>query len=268
MSTLRLAVSAGSFLFVLLGLPAFAQTDPSSPPQQSSAAVTQETPRVQDEELARLYLVRKEYPEAQAIFRKLTAEYPNNAVYWNELGIALHSQSDLRAALKYYQKAAKLDKHYADPENNIGTVYYAEKKYAKAVRAYKRALAIKEDSAPFYLNLGYAYFAEKQYEESIIAFRKALQYDPEAFDSSKSHGGTVVQDRSLTTDRAHFYFLLAKSFAESGNAARCALYLKKARDEGYKDMNSINTDPSFAKVIKDPAIQEILEAKPPETAQP
>lgn len=265
MRKIRLAVSAGSFLIVLSAFPALAQTDSSSPAQASTTI--SDNQKLSDEEMGRLYLVRKQYEEAQQIFHKLTVEHPNNALYWNELGIALHSQSNLTGALKCYQKSAKLDKHYADPQNNIGTVYYARKKYPKAIRAYKHAISIKDDSAPFYLNLGMAYFGEKQYEESIAAFRKALQYDPDAFDNAKAHSGTIVQDRSISTDRGKFYFLLAKSFAQSGNAERCALYLKKARDEGYQDMKSVNSDPAFAQVVKDPAIQEVL-AKPLETAQP
>jgi tetratricopeptide (TPR) repeat protein len=266
MRSVGLAVSCGSFLFVLLVSPALAQTDSKSP-VQAPTTISDER-KLSDEEMGRLYLVRKEYPEAQQLFHKLTVEHPDKALYWNELGIALHSQSDLQGALKCYQKSAKLDKHYADPQNNVGTVYYARKKYPKAIRAYKHAISLKDDSAPFYLNLGMAYFAEKQYEDSIASFRKALQYDPDAFDNAKAHSGTIVQDRSITTDRGMFYFLLAKSFAQSGNAERCALYLKKARDEGYQDMNSVKSDPAFAQVVKDPAIQEVLEAKPLETAQP
>ena len=30
---------------------------------------------------------------------------------------------------------------------------------------------------------------------------------------------------------------MAKSFAEAGNVERCAIYLRKARDEGYKEFN-------------------------------
>ena len=217
--------------------------------------------------MARLYLARKEYGEAQNLFRKLTQEYPKNAQYWNELGIALHNQMDLTAALKCYEKAAKLDPHFPDAQNNIGTVYYEHKKYPKAIRSYKRAIKLRDDYAAFYLNLGYAYFGEKQYEDSITAFRKALQLDPDAFDPSKSRSGTVIQDRSIGSDRAQFYFLLAKSFAQSGNAERCAIYLKKARDEGYKDISLVSSDPAFAAVIKDPAIQDVLVNKPPETVQ-
>jgi tetratricopeptide (TPR) repeat protein len=265
MSKMRLAVSVSSFVFLVFALPAFAQTNRSIP--ATATALASDTQKLSDEELGRLYLVRKQFREAQDIFHRLTLEHPGSAVYWNELGIALHSQLDLVSAMRCYEKAAKLDKHYPDPQNNIGTVYYARKKYPKAIRAYKRALAIKEDSAPFYLNLGYAYFGFKQYDESIASFRKALEIDPDAFESAKAHSGTVIQDRSISSDRAHFYFLLAKSFAESGNVERCAIYLRKARDEGYQDMNTVTSDPSFAKVVKEPAIQEALGAKPTETTE-
>jgi len=213
-------------------------------------------------------LVRKQYTEAEAIFRRLTHEQPKNAVYWNELGITYQNQSELNSALKCYEKSAKLDPHYADPQNNIGTIWYERKKYPKAIRAYKKAILVKDDFAAFYLNLGFAYFGQQNYDDSIASFRKALQIDPAAFDNSRARMGTVIQDRSLSTDRGRFYFLLAKSFAEAGNVERCVIYLKKAKDEGYKDYAAAKTDPSFAAVLKDPAVQEVLASKPEETVQP
>ena len=263
-----LAIPAFSFLLFVALLPAKAQTSsPSEPaPNQTSAAAAQTN--LSEEELGRLYIVRKQYKEAQAIFHKLTVQQPKNAVYWNELGITLHNQAELSGALKCYEKSAKLDKNYADPVNNAGTVYYERRKYAKAVRLYKKAIGIRGDSAPFYLNLGYAYFGEKQFEDSIASFRKALQIDPDALEASRSRTGTVVQDRSISADRAKFYFLLAKSFAQAGNIGRCIIYLKKAKDEGYQDMNSVKSDPAFAAVLQEPSVQELLMVRPPETSQP
>jgi tetratricopeptide (TPR) repeat protein len=267
MTTRFLAIPFVSFLLCSSFIPACAQSN-SAPPQTQPAAAASEQTKLSNEELARLYLVRKQYKEAQDIFHRLTVESPKNAVYWNELGISLHNQGDLAGALKCYQKSVKLDSHYADAQNNMGTIYYERKKYGKAIRAYNKAIALREDSAPFYMNLGYAYFGQKSYEESISAFRKALQIDPDAFESGRSRSGTIIQDRSISTDRAQFYFLLAKSFAEYGNVEHCILYLKKARDEGYKDMKGIQADPAFAEVIKDPSVQELLTSNPPETAQP
>jgi tetratricopeptide (TPR) repeat protein len=221
-------------------------------------------PSLSEEDLARLYLIRKQYREAQDMFHRLTVEQPKNAIYWNELGISFHNQSELELAMRCYQKSAKLDAHYADAQNNVGTVYYERKKYARAIRSYKKAIALRENYASFYLNLGYAYFGEKNYEESIAAFRKALQIDPDTFDVARSRTGTVIQDRSISEERARFYFLLAKSFAEAGNVERSIVYLKKAREEGYQDMQAIKTDPSFADVVQDPAVQELLAEKAPD----
>jgi len=258
----HLAIPFGSFLLVFLLLPARASSTVDNPSQQQTTASTPEPAtqkeQLSDEDMARLYLIRKQYREAQDLFHKLTVEQPKNAVYWNELGISFHNQMDLNSALKCYRKSAKLDSHYADAQNNEGTIYYERQKYAKAIRAYKKAIGLRADYAGFYMNLGYAYFGRKDYEDSITAFRKAVQLDPDTFDPAKSRSGTIVQDRSVSTDRARFYFLLAKSFAESGNVERCVIYLKKARDEGYKDFNAVKSDPSFAKVIKDPAVQDVL----------
>src|SRR5208282_462054 len=259
-----LAIPVSSFLVFSALFPARAQINPDNPQAQAATAMAgDQAQKLSDEDLARLYLVRKQYREAQDIFHKLTVESPRNAQYWNELGISLHNQSYLESALKCYQRSAKVDPRYADAHNNMGTIYYEQKKYAKAIRSYKKAINLREDFSGFYLNLGYAYFGEKNYEESIGAFRRALQLDPDTFEAARSRSGTVVQDRSIGSERARFYFLLAKSFAEAGNLDRCVIYLKKARDEGFQDMNSVKSDPSFASVIQDPGVQEILLLKPP-----
>jgi tetratricopeptide (TPR) repeat protein len=257
-----LAIPIGFFLLATLPLPSYPQSQANTPQEQeptASGTQAQQKPPLSDEDLARLYLIRKQYREAQDLFHKLTVQEPKNAVYWNELGISFHNQAELDPAMKCYQKSAKLDPHYADAQNNVGTVYYERKRYSRAVRAYKKAVALKSDYAGFYLNLGYAYFADKKYTEAINSFREALKIDPNAFNAARSRSGTIVQDRTVSSDRAHFYFLLAKSFAEAGDVEHCVLYLKKARDEGYKELEAAKSDPSFAKVIKDPAVLDVLQ---------
>jgi tetratricopeptide (TPR) repeat protein len=266
-----LAIPAVGIFLLAPSISFHAQVSP--PPVITASTTTAPAPSrpqtgLSEEEQARLYLVKKQFREAQDIYHHLTVEHPKNAVYWNELGIAFHNQLELDAALKCYEKSAKMDSHYADALNNIGTIYYEKRKYPKAIRAYKHAIALRNDFSPFYMNLGYAYFGKKEYDDSIASFRKALDIDPDAFDIGKNHSGTIIQDRSIRTDRGLFYFLLAKSFASAGNIERCVIYLRKARDDGYTDMNSVKSDPSFAQVISDPAVQEVLAPKPIESTQP
>src|SRR2546430_9944619 len=121
--------------------------------------------------------------------------------------------------------------------------------------------------AVLHSNLAYAYFGEKKYQQAISSFRQALALDPQLFEHNSSRSGSILQDRSVG-DRGRFYFLLAKSFAEAGNLERCLIYLRKAKDEGYKELSAVKSDPSFAAVLKDPAIQEDLVPRPPHQTQP
>jgi tetratricopeptide (TPR) repeat protein len=236
-----------------------------SPGQDPSAFVVK--PQLTDEQLADLEMVRKDFRSAAEIYRRLSEQQPKNAVYLNKLGIALHQQTALSQALKYYEKAVKADPTYADAQNNIGTIWYQRKKYGKAVRAYEKALKMRSDMAVLYSNLGYAYFGEKKYEESIAAFRQALALDPKLFESNGSRSGSILQDRSVG-DRGKFYFLLAKSFAQANNLDRCLFYLRKAKEEGFTSMSEVKTDPAFAAVLKSPVVQELLAPRPVDAAQP
>jgi tetratricopeptide (TPR) repeat protein len=240
--------------------PRVAQSQPQSPTDSSIIVVK---PGLTDEQLADLYMARKDYREAAVSYKRLADQNPQNPVYLNKLGIALHQQAALGLALKYYERASKVDPSYADAQNNIGTIWYQRKKFGRAIKAYKKAINIRTDMAVLYSNLAYAYFGDKKYQEAISSFRQALTLDPQLFEHSSSRSGSILQDRSVS-DRGRFYFLLAKSFAEAGNLERCLIYLRKAKDEGYKELSSVKSDPSFALVLKDPAVQEVLAPKPPQ----
>jgi tetratricopeptide (TPR) repeat protein len=229
-----------------------------SPPDPSVIVVR---PELTDEQMADLYMVRKDYREATLVYKRLSDQNPHNPVYLNKLGIALHQQAALAMALKYYERASKVDPSYADAQNNIGTIWYQRKKYGKAIKAYQKAIGLRNDMAVLYSNLAYAYFGDKKYEQAIGSFRQALALDPQLFEHNSSRSGSLLQDRSVG-DRGRFYYLLAKSFAEAGNLERCLIYLRKAKDEGYKELNAAKSDPAFSAVLKDPAVQEIFVTKP------
>jgi len=238
-----------------------------APSQVSTAASQPGERQLNDEEIGDLFMARKQYREASETYKRLAEQNPNNAVYLNKLGISFHQQTALGLALKYYQRAVKVDSRYADAENNIGTIWYQRKKYGKAIRAYRKAIKMREDMPVLYSNLGYAYFSDGKYEESIAAFRTALSIDPQFFERGASRTGSILQDRSVS-DRGRFYFLLAKSFAEAGNYERCVLYLRKAKEEGFASIGDVKKDPAFAAVLKDPAVVDLLAPKPVESPQP
>jgi len=274
MTHLRVAFPA-SILLLSLSIPAAGQTVEEArammapgvaqvPSPQDPVIVVH--PELSEEQMGDLYMVRKQFPEAAGIYKKLSDQNPRNPIYLNKLGIALHQQAALTIALKYYERAVKVDPKYADAENNVGTIWYQRKKYEKAIKAYQKAITMRSDMAVLYSNLGYAYFGDKKIEQAISAFRQALAIDPQLFEHNGARGGSVLQDRSVE-NRGQFDYMLAKSFAQAGDIERCLHYLRKAKDEGYKDFAGIKKDPAFAAAMKDPAMQEILTPKPVEPAQ-
>jgi tetratricopeptide (TPR) repeat protein len=275
MTQVRVAFPA-SILLLTLSIPAVGQTLEGTRSMVMSPGVAQVPspqdpvivvrPEMTDEQMGDLYMVRKQYREAAGMFKKLSDQDPRNPVYLNKLGIALHQQEALGLALKYYERAVKVDPRYADAENNVGTIWYQRKKYEKAIKAYQKAIKMRTDMAVLYSNLGYAYFGDKKYEEAIFAFRQALTLDPLLFEHNGSRSGSILQDRSVE-DRGRFYYMLAKSYAQAGDLDRCIHYLRKAKDEGYKQFADIKKDPAFGTALKDPAVQELLIPKPVDATQ-
>jgi len=276
MRLIRVAIPV-AFLLLVSGFPAAGQTTVNATHSMVMAPRSAQVPSPQDpvmvvhpdlteEQMGDLLMIRKQFREAAGVFKKLSDENPRNPVYLNKLGIALHQQEALGLALKYYEKAVKADPQYADAENNVGTIWYQRKKYDKAIKAYRKAITMRGDMAVLYSNLGYAYFGDKKYEEAIASFRQALALDPQLFEHNGSRSGSILQDRSVE-DRGKFYYLLAKSYAQAGDLEKCMHYLRKAKDEGYKNLSDLKKDPAFAAAMKDPAMQEILTPKPVEPAQ-
>jgi tetratricopeptide (TPR) repeat protein len=215
---------------------------------------------------AELFMARKEYSEAAGAYLNLLKDDPKNAWLMNMLGVTYQMLDDPRKSEHFYRLAMKSDKTFASPVNNLGTLQYGRKHYGKAIGLYQKALPLSSDRSVVYSNLGYAYFANKEYPEAMDCFGKALALDAHIFDH-KSGNGSIIQQRT-TTDPGMFYFLVAKAFAAAGNADRTAHYLKLARDDGYKDLAAVEKDPAFAKVIKDPAVREVLDTVPAYANEP
>jgi tetratricopeptide (TPR) repeat protein len=169
-------------------------------------------------------------------------------------------------ARKSFDRATKVNKRFSDAYNNLGATYYAEKQYKRAISQYQRSLSLRPDVASVYTNIGYAYFAQKQLPKAMEAFHKALELDPHVFEET-GRAGSILSYRSVT-DRGLFNFMLAKNYAQSGDAPNCMVYLRRAADEGYKEVGKARTDPDFAKVIDDPNLKALLDEIAPLPATP
>jgi len=227
--------------------------------QDSTAAP--KTPFEMAEMRAEIMMARKDYSEAAVAYQRALEQDPGNADILNRIGIAYQQLGQDDLAERYYKKALRADKKPMHALNNLGTIEYSRQRFGKAIKYYKKAVAIGgDDLAPIYSNLGYAYCGVKQFPQAMDAFGKALALDPEVFEP-KGAGGTIVQHRSAV-DQGTLYFMVAKSYAKTGDVERAARYLKLARDDGYKNFMAAEKDPDFARVIKNPQVQDVLHRQP------
>ncbi len=200
----------------------------------------------------------------QAALKKIPSG-TSPAVLLNKAGIAYLQLTRYKDAKKYFERALKADKTYAEAYNNLGVISYIQKKYGRAVKHYRKALELREDAASFHSNLGTAYFARREFDKAIAEYNRALQLDPEVFDR-RSQAGIAAQ-MSSPEDRAHYSYVLAKMYANAGNLDKALLYLRHAMEDGYKDLQNVYKEDEFANLRKDPRFAELMAAKPPAIPQ-
>lgn len=239
------------------GLVAESASAQESPPSATAGSAPQPTDAQAVEQRADLYMVRKYYPEAAELYRKLTAMQPKNALFQNKLGIAYHQMQNLDMAKRSYRRAIQLNPQYAQAINNLAAVEYAQKNYRPAILTYLKALQITPGDAVIYSNLGTAYFAFEKFEYAVASYRYALLLDPMIFRRS-GRVGTIVQQHD-ERNSAELNFYLAKTYAGLGDAENTLQYLRKAWEEGFPDiLKAVNEDKVFAFLAGDTRFLDLM----------
>jgi tetratricopeptide (TPR) repeat protein len=244
------------------------QTPSAKPPARASAAeraAALAALRESDETMARTYMATKRYTEAAAVYEKLAKANPRDPNYLNLAGIAHMQSGDLRGARTLFQRAIRVQPAFADAYNNLGATWYTEKDFKRALQFYQRAVQMQPGVASYHTNVGFAYFGLKMPTEAAQSFRRALLMDPTIFQQN-DRNGSVLQDRSVT-DQGLFAFTMARSYAGAGDPVKCATYLRRALEEGYKNIANVYSDPNFTAVLSDPEVQSVLsQITPPSSA--
>ena len=202
----------------------------------------------------------KNYLDAIDYYLAASQKTAASAGLMNKMGICDLMLQRYKEARKNFNRAIKIDRNHADAYNNLGVVYYVERDNARAIKNYERAVALNPDAASYYSNLGAAYFAKKQYDKAAVSYSKALVLDPDVFERV-SRAGVQAQLPS-PEDRARYDYVLAKLYAKMGVADRSLRYLKKAMEDGYKDIGNVYKDNEFTGLRKDPRFAELMAAKP------
>ena len=96
------------------------------------------------------------------------AELDRKDLYrWNDYGIGLLLQGDLKAAELIFEKVTEIDPEYADGWVNIGRVRVREGRTQEAQEVLRRALQVAPDLAKAHYFLALTYKTQGQYEKAL-----------------------------------------------------------------------------------------------------
>jgi tetratricopeptide (TPR) repeat protein len=222
--------------------------------EATAAELEQQADRLRAE---KLYLDALDYYRA-ALNKKAGAE---EARLFNKIGITELMMQRYKEARKSFERSIHSDRRYADAYNNLGVIYYETKKFSAAVKQYEKAIQVDGSSASFFSNLGAAYFSKRAFEPAAAAYQHALELDPEVFVRT-SRAGVQAQLPS-PEDRARYDYTVAKLYAKMGLSEQSLQYLRKAMEDGYKDLKSVYKDAEFAELRKNPRFSELMASSAP-----
>lgn len=122
---------------------------------------------------------RGEWPAAEAVWRTLTHEHPQDFRFWTSLGIALAHQNKFAEAIDAYRKALALNPNASQAEFNLGLAYFKSGKLANAIEPLEHAAAEMPGAPQVQLVLGMCLYGTGKYGKSATHLEKAQARDPE-----------------------------------------------------------------------------------------
>lgn len=202
----------------------------------------------------------KRFLDSVDFYKTAIAKQPS-ALLYNKLGIDYLFLQRYKDAKEAFDRAIKLDKNAAEGYNNRGFLEYKWKQnYGKAMKYYRKAIQLRPNDAVFHYNMGAAYFARHDYPRAAEEYHAAFTLDRDIFDRVSRTG--VMAQASSPEDRAAFSFMVARMYAQAGDFDHSLEYLKKAMEEGYKDIKKVYTDSEFASLREDKRFSELMAQKP------
>ncbi len=253
-------VLAAALLFVTSGTASVQAPAPTASPEQAPPVVSLTSGTPQElEKQGDLFRSQKRYLDSIDYYDAALAKQPT-PLLWNKKGMCQLFLQHQKEAKKSFEESLKLDKNSAEGLNNLGYIAQLETRYNRAIKYYEKALAIRPNSATFHYNMGAAYFAKHDFAKATVEYRAAYDLDPEIF-QRVSRMGIMVQSSS-PEDRAAFAYMVAKMYAQAGDNDHSLAYLRKAMEQGYKNINNVYKDNEFATLRTDPRFAELMAQKP------
>lgn len=120
----------------------------------------------------------KQLPQAEAIYRNVIRQAPQNANAWCYLGIALHDQRRYPEAVEAYRQALAAEPAFPIALNNLGNTLRYVAQFDESDACFQKAIDLKPDYLNAYKNRGTLHVWTGQLDKGLHYYEQALRINP------------------------------------------------------------------------------------------
>jgi predicted O-linked N-acetylglucosamine transferase (SPINDLY family) len=131
-------------------------------------------------------------PDAEAIYRQVLADDPNNAPVLHLLGALANQVGQPTIAIELISQAIQIEPSEASYHNNLGVAYQNLGRLEEAADCYERALARLPDYVDALINLGMTRRALGRLDVALDSFELALKIQPNNPETLNSVGALLM----------------------------------------------------------------------------
>ena len=146
--------------------------------------------------LAENFLDKKEYQEAEGLFKSAIKHYPRNVINYLNYSALLTNTGRPHAALAYLKKAESLKKtpnRQGQWFNNMGVAHFQLKDHEEALKYFVKAVSHCPGNIEYHTNLGGIYTVMGDYAKGASVLEKTLEIVPDSTTLRKNLALTYIQ---------------------------------------------------------------------------
>jgi tetratricopeptide (TPR) repeat protein len=187
--------------------------------------------------------------EGEELAEKLIREFPNSEEPLVLMGDLYRRRGNSLEAVKFWEKALKVNPKRYDVYHNIGRVAFEKEEYEKAVTAWRKTLEINPEVSGLRNNLARAFLGLGKYSEAIEELEKRIEIFPRSalsnyllgraylqlkeYDKAKEHYEKVIE---LRPDHTNAHYGLSSVYAKLKQPDKAKEYLAIFKKLKAKDM--------------------------------
>jgi len=129
--------------------------------------------------LASLYLKRKQYSRAEALYRDLISLLNQNTpATLSNLAFCLFEQGKVKESVQFYEQAIEKDPQNIKRYSNLAQVLFVLRDFNSAINLFKKALKINPKDTELLFMLADTYRESNDFAEAKAVYKKILDHEP------------------------------------------------------------------------------------------